>query len=356
MKKNKRYASSTDVARLAGVSQSAVSRAFQQGGSVSEETRQKVLTAAATLDYRPSLIPRIMLTHRSNLVAIVIGGLYNPFYASVLEVFTARLQQAGNQVLLVHVDSGYSLDSAIPRLASYRVDAIVSALAILTQQAADELAKLRVPIVSFNTSIQNEWVSSVSCDNIDAGRRVADLFIERGATRFGYMAGPLSSPASEERLYGYRQRLGERGITGLRTAHGDFRYEGGQHALAELMSHGEPPDALFCANDLLAMGAMDSLRKDFGLQVPRDMMVAGFDDIAPAAWSAYDLTTSVQDAPAMVDAAIAIIAEMTETGGRTSGTRTIPARLVERGSTQRGPTQRKAEPPPARQNRKATTK
>ena len=127
-----RYASSTDVARLAGVSQSAVSRTYKPGASVSAETRRKVLEAAEELGYRPSLIPRIMLNHRSYLVAVVIGGMENPFYARVLEEFTTRLQAIGHQVLLVHVDSNHSLDAAIPRLASYRVDAIVSALAVLS--------------------------------------------------------------------------------------------------------------------------------------------------------------------------------------------------------------------------------
>ena len=128
----KKYASSVDVARMAGVSQSAVSRTFSGGAHVSEATRKKVLDAAKQLDYRPSLIPRIMLTHKSNLVAIVVGGLYNPFYSAVLEQFTIKFQAAGHQILLVHVASDHALDDVIPKLASYRVDAIVSALAILS--------------------------------------------------------------------------------------------------------------------------------------------------------------------------------------------------------------------------------
>src|SRR5687767_2844679 len=151
MNANKRYASSTDVARLAGVSQSAVSRTYKPGGRVSPETRRKVLAAAEQLDYRPSLIPQIMLTHRSNLVAVVIGGLHNPFYSQLLENFTTKLQQTENQVLLVHADSGHAFDAIVPRLASYRVDAIVSGLSILSDSSAAELAKLRIPVISFNT-------------------------------------------------------------------------------------------------------------------------------------------------------------------------------------------------------------
>jgi len=332
-----RYASSIDVARLAGVSQSAVSRTYKPGGSVSAETRRKVLAAAEQLGYRPSLIPQIMLNHRSYLVAIVIGGMYNPFYSTVLEEFTVKLQAIGHQVLLVHVDSGHSLDAIIPRLASYRVDAIVSALSILSPHAADELARVKIPVITFNTPVKNEWVSSVSCDNAGAARQLAELFIARGATRFGYITGPAGSPANEERLAGFKSALAEHGVTDLRIAAADFRYEGGRRAALTLFNNGgSPPDAIFCANDLLAMGAIDAIRKTIGLRVPEDVMIAGFDDIPAAAWLAYDLTTFVQDAPLMVDEALRIVSSSTASHASPGEIRVVvPARLVERGSTRR---------------------
>jgi DNA-binding LacI/PurR family transcriptional regulator len=331
-----RYASSIDVARLAGVSQSAVSRTYKPGGSVSAETRRKVLAAAEQLGYRPSLIPQIMLNHRSYLVAIVIGGMYNPFYSAVLEEFTVKLQAVGHQVLLVHVDSGHSLDAIIPRLASYRVDAIVSALSILSPQAADELARVKIPVITFNTPVKNEWVSSVSCDNAGAARQLAELFIRRGATRFGYITGPAGSPANEERFAGFKSVLADHGITDPRIAAADFRYEGGKQAALSFFDGGSPPDAIFCANDLLAMGAIDVIRKTVGLRVPEDVMIAGFDDIPAAAWLAYDLTTVVQDAPLMVDAALRIVLSSTASHASPGEIRiVIPARLVERGSTRR---------------------
>ncbi|HEY5894755.1 MAG TPA: LacI family DNA-binding transcriptional regulator [Chthoniobacterales bacterium] len=332
----KKYASSTDVARLAGVSQSAVSRTYKPGGSVSEETRRKVLEAAEKLEYRPSMIPRIMLTHRSNLIAIVIGGMYNPFYATVLERLTAKLQETGHQVLLVHVESGHSLDAIIPRLASYRVDAIVSALAILSPKSADDLARLKIPVVSFNTPVKNEWVSSVSCDNANGARQVADLFIKLGGRSFGYIGGPSESPANQERLSGFRERLAERDITEVAVVGGDFRYEDGFEIAIEMFSRPNPPDAIFCANDLLAIGALDALRKKVGLRVPEDVLVAGFDDIPEASWTAYDLTTLVQDAPRMVDEALRILRASLAANASVGEVRiVIPAKLVERGTTRR---------------------
>ncbi|MDQ0473879.1 LacI family DNA-binding transcriptional regulator [Labrys wisconsinensis] len=332
----KKYASSTDVARLAGVSQSAVSRTYRPGASVSEETRRKVMAAAAELDYRPSLIPRIMLTHRSNLVAIVIGGMYNPFYSAVLEGFTVKLQESGHQVLLVHVDSGHSLDAVIPKLASYRVDAIVSALAILSPQSAEELARFKIPVISFNTPVKNEWVSSVCCDNAGSARILADLFLARGGRRFGYISGPPASPANLERFAGFREGLAAHGITDIATATADFRYEGGFRAALEMFARPERPDAVFCANDLVAIGAIDALRQQIGLRVPEDVLIAGFDDIPSASWAGYDLTTFVHDGPRMVDEALSILRAAETAHAPVGEVRVVvPARLVERGTTRR---------------------
>jgi DNA-binding LacI/PurR family transcriptional regulator len=329
----KKYASSIDVARLAGVSQSAVSRTFKEGASVSEATRRKVLMAAETLDYRPSLIPRIMLTHQSRLVAIVVGGMYNPFYAMVLDQFLTQLQNAGKQVLMVHVDSDHSLDAVIPKLASYRVDAIVSALSILSPRSASELARLKIPVVAFNSPTTGTWVSSVCVDNYEAGRRVADLFIARGARRFGYLAGVSISPANAERANGFRSRVEAAGLGPIRMGSANFRYDDGHQATLKLFDEPDPPDALFCANDLSALGAIDALRQR-GLRVPDDVQVAGFDDIPPAAWDAYSLTTFRQDVFRMVEKTLNLIELALLQDSAPDGRLVIvPAELIERRTT-----------------------
>ncbi|MBN8933827.1 MAG: LacI family DNA-binding transcriptional regulator [Rhizobium pusense] len=307
----KKYASSTDVARLAGVSQSAVSRTYRPGGVVSEELRKKVLAAAAKLDYRPSMIPRIMLTERSNLIAVVVGGLYNPFNAKVLECFTIKLQDAGYQTLLVHVNSGYSLDEAIPRLASYRVDGVVSALAVLSEDSAAELERFKVPVVLFNATLTNRRVSSVSCDNRSAARKIADHFI----------------------VEGFRTRLAERGFDLSLVAGDGFTYESGYDAAAGIFGAGPPPDAIFCADDLIAIGAIDAARAA-SLSVPGDVMIAGFDDIPSASWRGYQITTFEQDADRMVDEALMILQQFSGEDSSVHGARKVVSpKLIERGTT-----------------------
>lgn len=331
----KRYASSVDVAKLAGVSQSAVSRTYKPGGSVAPETRSRVLAAAAALNYSPSLIPRIMLTQRSNLIAVVIGGMYNPFYAAVLDEFTVGLERLGHQALLVHSDSGHMLDDAIPRLASYRVDAIISPIAILSPATDLHLARLKIPTISFNAPIHSEWVSSVCCDNFDAAKAVADLFIRRGARRFGFVRGPKGSIAAEERLWGFRERLRARGLPLPKIVPGDFRYESGVAAGRVLLGKSSRPDAVFCANDLMAMGLMDTARRQFGLRIPDDLMVAGFDNIAPASWSSYDLTTVVQDTGLMTLAALEVLKRGLSDPDHRSERVMLKGQLIERRSTAR---------------------
>ncbi len=334
MKRTRRYPSSTDVARLAGVSQSAVSRAFSEGKSISEVTSRKVFDAAEKLGYSPNFIPRILLNHRSGLVAVVISGTANPFYARALEAFTVALQDTGRQVLLVHVESDHSLDGIVPRLASYRVDAIVSALPVLSREAARAFAKVSIPTISFNTPIKNRWVTSVCSDSAGGASMVADLFVARGARSFAYISGPAGSHANRERLRGYRGRLREHGFNSVALAAGNFLYEGGFKAALALTAHAPLPDAIFCANDLMAIGALDAFRGRLGLRVPEDMLVAGYDDVPEASWAAYDLTTVVQNAHAMVEEAMSILESMMTSSKSAGGVvRVVPSRLVERSTT-----------------------
>ena len=188
----------------------------------------------------------------------------------------------------------------------------------------------------FNAALANKWVSSVSSDNLGASRAVAAHLVERGATRFGFIAGPANSSASKDRFAGFRERLAENGIEPVAFAEADYRYEGGRAAALAIFTDAHPPDALFCANDLMAMGAMDALRTDLGLRVPDDVLVAGFDDIPAAAWAAYGLTTVVQDASRMVDKTIALLRATMAQHDPPGGVGTIvPARLVVRDSTGR---------------------
>ncbi|MBI1684932.1 LacI family DNA-binding transcriptional regulator [Caulobacter hibisci] len=332
MSGNWRPPSSTDVARAAGVSQSAVSRAFTPGARIAEATRAKVMAAAEALGYRPNLLPKILQTNRSGIVAVVVGGFYNPYFAMTLEAFSLALTAAGRQMLLVRVDSDRVLDGVVDQLAGYRVDAVVSALALTSQDAADQLAKLRIPIVTLNSDLAGDWIRSVSSDNFAAGEAAARLLHARGGTRFGFVAGPADSPAQVAREAGFAQGLASLGLPPAVRAGGGYDYASGEAAARALFAGPERPDAVFCANDLAAFGVIDTLREAFDLKVPDDVLVVGYDNLDMAAWAPYRLTSFDQDVEALVEAAMALLSVE---AGATCVARTVPSQLVERESTRR---------------------
>jgi DNA-binding LacI/PurR family transcriptional regulator len=329
MAETKKPPSSIDVARLAGVSQSAVSRSFTPGACVSAQTKAKVMAAAEALGYRPNIIPRIMLTNRSNIVAVVVGSLSNPYHTKALEAFSRTLQDAGKQVMLVQSDSERALNEVVGQLAGYRVDAVVSALEIVSPKVTAAIDQMRIPVVTLNSALTSAWSGTITSDNEAAGERIARLLYARGGRRFGYIAGPADSLSQRQRETGFRRGLAAVGISECALAQGDYRHSGG-YAAARALFSGDPfPDAVFCANDLTAFGMIDALRTEFGLSVPKDVLVAGYDNVEAAAWPAYDLTTFDQQIDEMVGLAVDMV-----NGEWTGGApKTIAPVLVERAST-----------------------
>ncbi len=196
---------------------------------------------------------------------------------------------------------------------------------------------MHIPVVLFNAKVQNDWVASICSDNVGGGREIASLFIRRGAKRFAYLAGKRGNMASDDRLAGYVGRLVEEGVGDVAITYGNFSYEDGYKAACELLSRSERPDAIFCANDLMALATLEAGRTEFGLHIPGDLMVAGFDDIPAAAWPSFSLTTVRQDGPRMVTEALATLSSIVSGQAGSGGLlRIIPSPTVERNSTRRG--------------------
>ena len=326
---NAKPPSSMDVARLAGVSQSAVSRTFTPGASVSPETKAKVMAAADALNYRPNIIPRILLKNRSDIVAVVVGSLANPYHSKALQAFSGKLQALGKQVMLVQTNFDRSLDEVVGQLASYRVDAVVSPLEITSPEVTALIDRMRIPVITLNSDHTSEWSATVSSDNEMAGDCIAQLLWKRGGKRFGYIAGPRDSPSQQQRESGFRRGLAAVGVTDCAWEQGDYSYQGGYAAARKMFAVDSPPNALFCVNDLVALGAIDALHVEFGLKIPSDVMIAGYDNIEAAGWSAYQLTTFDQCIDEMVSHAVAML----EGDWVSSAQSLIAPVLVERAST-----------------------
>ena len=302
---------SLDVAALAGVSQSAVSRAFTPGAPIAEEKRRRILEAARKLNYVPNSIASSLTTRRTNMLAVILGNLDNPFYVQVLKALIARLQAQGRQILTFTVEHGADSDAALMRVLRYQVDGIIMTSAQLSTRMASLCHDRGIPIVLFNRYIPGADASVVRCDNEGGGRLIAEAFLATGARRFAVLKGDPRGTTSQDRLRGFAEGLLEAGIPrrDILELEGQSTYAGAHAAVLEAFGPGGRPlpEALFGINDTMAMGAMDALRGPLGRRIPEDVMVAGFDDVEEAARWPYRLTTVRQPLDAMVDETLAIL-------------------------------------------------
>ena len=305
-----------DVARVAQVSQSAVSRTFTPGASVSDDTRNRVLAAAKALGYRPNAMARSLITRRSHIIALVMGYLQNQFYPLVIEKLSQKLQKQGYHVLMF-ISDGDETDGVLDEILQYQVDAIVMASAMLSPNLARQCADSGVPVVLFNrvpeaSGFGRHTTSSVTSDNVGGGRLAARLLLDAGHQRIGFIAGLERSSTNVDRERGFRDELTAAGITDYPREVGHYDFDGAA-AAARAMFADRPaarrPDAVFVANDHMAIAVLDVLRQELGLRVPEDVSVVGFDDVPQAAWGAYRLTTIRQAVEPMVDATVDLLHE-----------------------------------------------
>jgi DNA-binding LacI/PurR family transcriptional regulator len=332
MKRAKFRPSSIDVAQLAGVSQSAVSRAFS-GAGVAEDTRQKIMAAADQLGYRPNALARIM-SEQSNLIGVVMGEITNPFYPEVLEALLQELEAVGFRVLLKHLDKAQQADSAIEEVLAYRVRGIIVTSSFVSAGMAERCAASEVPVVLFNRHIRDVQISSISCDNVDAGRMIANLFLDAGHRRPAFISGSSVATSNLDRKKGFLDRVAERGGWTVPVVGDEHSYAVGFSGARELIAMRDRPDALFCASDVIAFGTLDAL-KAADIAVPGEVSVVGFDDIPMAAWGAFNLTTIRQPRRRMVKEAVEMMIARIK-GVSANSVRLVPGELILRGTLRTG--------------------
>jgi DNA-binding LacI/PurR family transcriptional regulator len=326
-----RTATSIDVARLAGVSQSTVSRVFSSEDKVSPTTREKVLQAAETLGYQPNAIARSLTMQRTNIIGIV-THIGNPFYPYVLEKLTQRLQGINLQTLLFSVTPDQEVDDLMPLVMQYRLDGLIVTSATLSSEVASECQRRGLPLILFNRYILGSNASAVCCDNVEGGRLVANLFLDAGHLRLAHIAGRANTSTNRDREKGFADRLRERGCSHWLRVEGEHTYASGREATRSLLARPDRPDAIFCVSDIVAFGAIDAVRYDFGLRVPEDVSIIGFDDLPTAAWPAYDLTTIREPVNRMIDATMALLEQRLEDPAAAPVLKLLPGELIQRTS------------------------
>ncbi len=323
---------SLDVARLAGVSQSAVSRALTPGASISADMRRRVMEAAEALGYTPNVFARSLITRRSDLIGVVMGEVTSAFYAEVLDRLGRSLQERGQRVLFAGAPLDAGPDQAVGELLQYHVAGIVITSATLSRDVAARCAAAGAPVVLLNRKPPQGEASSVRCDSVNGGFLAGDLLARAGHQRFAFIGGLPGAFSSKERERGFAQALSRHGKAITVRAEGGFTYGGGFAVARELLQSSAPPDAIFCGSDEMALGAVDATRV-LGLRVPKDVSVIGFDDIPAAAWEGYRLTTIRQPVERMVERTLEILFGQIERPGSKRVVQQIAGELVVRSSS-----------------------
>lgn len=325
---------SSQVARRAAVSQSAVSRTFTPGASVAPGTRQRVMEVAREMGYRPNAIARSLISGRSRMIGLVAAYLDNQFYPIVLERLAKALQAKGYHTLLFISEPG-DQDHELEKLLAYQVDAVVMASATLSSALAQECLDAAIPVVLFNRDVPSSPANSVTSDNYAGGLCVAEYLLASEHKRYAYVAGAENSSTNRDREAGFRAGLQAGGHELSYHEVGGYSFAGAANAALRIMQLAEPPDAIFVANDHMAFSVLDTLRETMGLKVPQDVSVIGFDDVPQAAWGAYSLTTVAQPTDAMIEATVALLCDQLEVGHAQSTRQCLPVSLIERNTARK---------------------
>ena len=324
---------SVEVAKLAGVSQSAVSRVFTPGASASPATVEKVKQAAAQLGYRPNVLARAMITGKSRIIGLVVAYLDNQFYPEALERLSNALQAESYHILIFTVpNSTDGIETVLQDLMDYQVEGIIAASVSMTSGLAELCQSAGIPVVLFNRGQPGSGMSCVTSANVKGGRMATQALIEAGHTRIAHIAGWDGSLTGRDRQEGFEDAMADAGLTPFAIVDGMYSRDIAAASTRSLMTGTHRPDAIFVGNDHMAFAVIDTIRS-LGFTVPGDVSVIGYDDVPLAAWPAYDLTTVRQPVNRMVEVAVSTL--LSQIGGTGAYTQTIEIEgpLIQRGSS-----------------------
>ncbi|MDI7864505.1 LacI family DNA-binding transcriptional regulator [Rhizobiaceae bacterium n13] len=304
-KEKLRFVSAEQVAQLAGVSRSAVSRSFTPGASVSPATREKVMRAAEELGYQVNDLARGLLANQSRLVGLVVTKPEAGFRAHLVAALAKALIQRGSVPMLINTgQTEEELVAAQKTLFGHRAEATI----ILTGSPPSSFVELArrngQPLVVIGRS--EPGADHVRMGNAEASRRAASLFVANGHRRLGLVGSASGTPSVVERERAFTAQAEALGATVTAVRGEDSDYVGGLAVGRRLLAGPDRPEAIFCINDLIAFGIMDHARA-LGLAIPDDLAVIGFDDVPQSDWLAYRLTTFRQDPELMAARVVELI-------------------------------------------------
>lgn len=324
------------VAAEAGVSRATVSRVINGSPKVSAQVKEAVEVAITRLGYVPNRAARTLVTRHTDSIALVMRepaafGLADPYLSSMVIAASQVLSASGLQLVLMMAQAGPDHG----KLADYARSGHVDGVILMSMHGGDPLPgvllRAGVPtVVGGRLPGPLSGMSYVDVDNVDGARQAVRHLLGSGRRRIATIGGPLDMTAAADRLAGFREMLGEAGVAADLVEHGDFTRASGEAATHRLLERDPGLDAVFAANDLMAIGALGALRAT-GRRSPDDVAVVGFDDIELAAHTDPPLTTVHQPVPLQARTIVEMLRAQMATG-EVGEPVVLPTELVVRAS------------------------
>ncbi|OCT12031.1 LacI family transcriptional regulator [Paenibacillus pectinilyticus] len=327
-----------DIAEKAGVSAMTVSRVINNTGRISEETRKRVRKVMEELHYIPNALARSLVSQKTNLLSLLITDITNPFYTTLARGAEDAAKKAGYRLLFANSDEDYVKEKDyVDMILSTRVDGVLFAPAgDRSLENLQQLQKHQIPFVVLDREIPGIDADVVLGDSKEGARNLVEHLFALGHQRIALVNGSLDVSTARLRYTGYSEalRLNSLTVDDSLVIHLGFRDFHDDSALDELLALEDPPTAIFAANNMLALGVIQSLRKR-GLQVPGDISVVCFDDFGPAGAINPFLTVAAQPAYQFGQLGMQLLIDRIE-GNASNESRRImlPSELIIRSSTQ----------------------
>lgn len=327
------------IADRTGVSRSTVSRAFDPGSRISARVRRRILKIANEIGYRPTTAGRLAMKQNPSLVAVVVRDVTNPIRATIMTRLIRELEINRVLPLVFQVPNAAAANARTESFLSHLPKVVVTSGFMPPPSMIILCSQRGIPVLVINRGrIHGLAASFVSSDHLTGGRIAADELVRLGCKRIGFVSGQsVNDPdASEERIRGFLSALDAVGRRAMATFEGDHSYESGACAAQEMFALENPPDGVFCGNDMMALGFMDTARHMFEKNPACDYQLIGYDDIEMANWGAYRLTTVAQDMGAVINVSTQAIGILIEHPEKAIN-EVVPVKLVARRTTHSRP-------------------
>ncbi|NOY76545.1 MAG: LacI family transcriptional regulator [Calditrichaeota bacterium] len=282
-----------EIARLAGVSVATVSRVINGKGPVKEKTRRRILEIMKEHNYVPNPIARSLSTHHTDTIGVILPELVDEFFSDLIRGMDVEATKSNKYLMVTGSHSKKNIaETLLEFMTSGRVDGVIVMAPLLHREISELLAFAKCPVVMINSCLDEEQVVSFNINNIQGAEMITKHLIGHGFERIGMILGPKNNFDAEQRFAGFKKAIESAGLTieNSLLIPGDFATKSGFEAFYELLQRSPKPEAIFAANDMMAIGAYEAARK-MGVRIPEDVAIAGFDDIFISRFLKPRLTT-----------------------------------------------------------------